>query len=77
MVMGEGMVPSTSLGNTEVRSIARSTASSHSGLPLALTMRRLTMVPSDAARTSTSVSGLPGTASVSTMLGLIRARMRP
>jgi hypothetical protein len=73
----EGTRPSTSRGSVSVRSIARSTASSHSRTPLERTSRRPTIVPSGAARTSTSATGLPSIVSGKTMFGLMRALMRP
>ena len=66
-----------SLGRLPVRSMARSTASSHSLEPLDFTSRRPMMVPVGAARTSITASGLPLTTSVNTMLGLTALTMSP
>ncbi len=76
-VIVAGTRPSTSLGSTSALSIARSTASSYSAWPVDLTMRRPVILPSGAHFTSTVTSALSGTSLVSTMLGLMRARMRP
>jgi hypothetical protein len=75
--MAGGTRPSVSRGSTSVLSIARSTASSQAGTPLDCVSRRPMMRPSGATRTSTLASGLPLTSSEKTMLGLMRALMRP
>ena len=64
IVMSDGTRPSVSRGRVSVRSIARSTASSQSLLPLDLTSRRPRIVPSGPARTSTSARSVAGTDSV-------------
>ena len=69
-----GTRPSVSRGRSAVRSMARSTASSQSLLPLLLTRRRRGCVPLGEARTSTSAAGLPLTVSVKHDVGLDRAR---
>jgi NADH dehydrogenase FAD-containing subunit len=77
IVMAGGTRPSVSRGSVPVRSMARSTASSQSLLPLLRTMRRAMMLPLGPARTSTSAAGLPLMVSVNTMLGLMAAISRP
>ena len=75
--IGDGTRPSSSRGSTSVRSIARSTASSHSLLPLRLDQAAPTIVPSARSAPRPRRSGLPAELSVNKMFGLTRAMMRP
>ena len=77
----EGARPSVSRGRLSILSMALSTASSQALTPLDLISLRAVMLPSKAAVTSTSATGLPliwaRVASNNTIFGFSLARSRP